>query len=122
LPEVLSQIRELMLLGDPITLYGQLHWFDALRRMNTSAPEHFGSDALLEFFGGLVVSLPQSDVLERIGRSGPIDLVLRLDAALQAFGSLELTSDGTTCTEGPHTTYQVGQISTSSSCCLTRRS
>jgi hypothetical protein len=57
LPEALSQIRELMLLGDPIALYGQLHWFDALRRSNTTAAEHYGSDALNEFFGGLVLSL-----------------------------------------------------------------
>jgi hypothetical protein len=79
-----------MLLGDPVALYGQLQAFDAMRRFNTSAPEHWGSDALIEFFGGLVLSLPRADVIDRIGKTGPPDLIARIDAALQMFGQLEL--------------------------------
>src|SRR5215203_2124207 len=79
-----------MLPGDPVALYGQLHWLDALRRVRTSAAEHFGSDALIEFFGGLVLSLPRTDAIDRIGKSAPIDdLVMRIDTALRMFGQLE---------------------------------
>ena len=58
LPQLLSEISTTALTADPLMLYSSLHVLDAMRRSSLAGSVVFGSDALLEFYGGLVTAMP----------------------------------------------------------------
>jgi hypothetical protein len=101
LPGLLAEISATATTADPLTLFAQLHMFDAMRRASVPGSIGFGTDALLEFYGGLVTAMPEQDILDRLGREFHPGVLYDLDRLLREYGTAEnLTHQGRVLREG----------------------
>jgi hypothetical protein len=89
LPELLEKIRFCALASDPLMLFSRLHTFDAMLRSVLPSPAMFGSDALLEFYGGLVTAMPVEQVLTRLGTDDDPQAFYNLHAAVRDYALAE---------------------------------
>jgi hypothetical protein len=89
LPELLEKITTCALASDPLMLFSRLHAFDAMLRGVLPSPAMFGTDALLEFYGGLVTSMPVGQVLTRLGTDDDPQAFYDLHAALRDYALAE---------------------------------
>lgn len=89
LPELLSEISQAALAADPLMLYSSLHVLDAMRRSSLAGGVVFGSDALVEFYGGLVTALPAEQVLQRLGADIHPQVLFDMDRLLREYGRAE---------------------------------
>ncbi|MFD4640762.1 hypothetical protein ACFWN2_25835 [Lentzea sp. NPDC058436] len=107
--ELISGIRR----SDPIRLYGQLQVLDALRRNEHRGDAIFGSDAAVEFFGGLIAALPREELVALTApRNQPWEdygLVREMDEVLRRFASADITEMMAAAAEGPDRT-EVGFV------------
>lgn len=85
-----AKLNQIICSTDCLRLLGSLHSYDAFRRTHLSGPENFGSDAMLDFFAGLICSQQEVDILEAIDQPFdpsilyPVDSMLRDVANAQA--------------------------------------
>ncbi|OMB93584.1 hypothetical protein A5732_15415 [Mycobacterium colombiense] len=87
--------------SDPLHLYGALHMWDVRARSLLTAPQIHGSDAMLEFFAGLVTSRPESDVVANLrGRFDP-QIVLDAENQLRTIAELQASIDFADAFERP---------------------
>ncbi|MFD6743243.1 hypothetical protein ACWHA6_38210 [Streptomyces anthocyanicus] len=89
LPQLLSEISETALAADPLTLYSSLHVLDAMRRSSLPGSVVFGSDAVVEFYGGLVTAMPVEQVLQRLGADFHPQALFDMDRLLREYGRAE---------------------------------
>jgi hypothetical protein len=89
IPGLLEQIRQRASEADPLAVYSQLQVLDAMRRNVSAGPVGFGSDAMVEFLGGIVTALPVEFVSERIGAKYHPQVLFDLDALLREYGTAE---------------------------------
>jgi hypothetical protein len=87
LPDLLERIQSCAAAADPLMLYSRLQIFDAMRRASGPGPIGFGSDALLEFYGGLVTAMPVELVLNRYGADYHPQALYDLDRLLREYGT-----------------------------------
>ncbi|MGW8775909.1 hypothetical protein [Streptomyces sp. NPDC055794] len=89
LPRLHEEISQTALAADPAMLYSSLHVLDAIRR--SSQPGHvvFGSDAMVEFYGGLVTAMSADQVLQRLGTDFHPQALFDLDRLLREFARAE---------------------------------
>ncbi|MGW5265705.1 hypothetical protein ACWEQG_32425 [Microbispora sp. NPDC004025] len=101
LPSLLAEISTTACLADPLMLYSRLNIFDAMRRATIPGAAGFGSDALLEFYGGLVTAMPVEQVLDRLGAGWDPRTLYKLDRLLREYGTAEsLVYQGQVLREG----------------------
>ncbi|MFI7531443.1 hypothetical protein [Nocardia salmonicida] len=93
LPQRIERVRDLIGKVDAPRVFGALHVLDAMRRATLRGPENFGSDAMLEFFAGLVASFPETQVLERIDKKYDPQHTWAIEAALREIANLQNTID-----------------------------
>jgi len=91
LPELLERIQSCALVSDPLMLFSRLHAFDAMLRGVLPSSAMFGSDAVLEFYGGLVTAIPVEQVLIRLGADDDPQAFYDLHAALRDYALAEHT-------------------------------
>ena len=89
LPQLLSEISTTALTADPLMLYSSLHVLDAMRRSSLAGSVVFGSDALLEFYGGLVTAMPMEQVLQRLGADVHPQVLFDMDRLLREYARAE---------------------------------
>jgi hypothetical protein len=87
LPDLLERIKSCAAAADPLMLYSRLQIIDAMRRTASPGPMGFGSDALLEFYGGLVTAMPVELVLGRYGADYHPQALYDLDGLLREYGA-----------------------------------
>jgi hypothetical protein len=87
LPDLLERIQSCAAAADPLMLYSRLQIIDAMRRTSSPGPIGFGSDALLEFYGGLVTAMPVELVLARYGADYHPQALYDLDRLLREYGA-----------------------------------
>jgi len=87
LPDLLRRIQRCAAAADPLMLYSRLQVLDAMRRASSPGAIGFGSDALLEFYGGLVTAMPVELVLERYGADYHPQRLYDLDRLLREYGT-----------------------------------
>jgi hypothetical protein len=87
LPDLLQRIQRCAAAADPLMLYSRLQVLDAIRRASSPGAIGFGSDALLEFYGGLVTAMPVELVLERNGAGYHPQRLYDLDRLLREYGT-----------------------------------
>jgi hypothetical protein len=87
LPDLLERIESCASAADPLMLYSRLQIIDAMRRTASPGPMGFGSDALLEFYGGLVTAMPVELVLDRYGADYHPQALYDLDGLLREYGA-----------------------------------
>lgn len=110
LPELLQKIYACAIASDPLMLLSRLHAFDAMRRSILPGPTLFGSDALLEFYGGLVTAMPEERVLAQLGTDDDPQALYTLDALLRDYGIAEnLIGQGRALIEGAANTLARAQ-------------
>lgn len=93
LPQRIERVRDLIGRVDAARVFGALHVWDAMRRDSLRGPENFGSDAMLEFFAGLVTSIPEADILDRIDKKFDPQYTWTIDAALREIANLQSRVD-----------------------------
>ncbi len=86
---LLGELNDLLLTTDPVALYAQLHVWDSMRRSATDAYAAFGSDAMLEFLGGLVTAMPADEIASRLGREFHPQLMFDADHLLREFARVQ---------------------------------
>lgn len=94
--EIASSVEELKKTihsADCLRLLGSLHSFDALRRTHLSGPENFGSDAMLDFFAGLICSEDEVDILNAIDQPFDPSLLYPVDSTLRQVANAQATID-----------------------------
>ncbi|MEV0290996.1 hypothetical protein AB0H36_43290 [Kribbella sp. NPDC050820] len=84
-----EELERLALEGDPLRLYSALHVLHAIRRATTDGPDHFGNDAMVEFFGGIVSTLNEVDVLPKLDQLFDPYLVWTIDSRLREHAAQE---------------------------------
>ena len=95
-PEIAQEVKflnETIRSVDSIRLLGSLHSFDALRRTHLSGPENFGSDAMVDFFAGLVCSQQEVDILPTIDEPFDATILYPVDASLRRIANLQAAID-----------------------------
>lgn len=93
LPQRIEHIRDLIGKVDASRVLGALHVLDAMRRDSLRGHENFGSDAMLEFFAGLVTSFSETSILERIDEKFDPQYTWTIDAALRDIANLQNAVD-----------------------------
>jgi hypothetical protein len=89
IPGLLQDIADTALASDPLLLYSRLHVMDAMRRATVPGHIGFGTDALLEFYAGLVTAMPVEEVLDRLGTDNNPQGLYSLDGLLREYGLAE---------------------------------
>ncbi|MFG2267307.1 hypothetical protein [Streptomyces sp. NPDC048720] len=89
LPRLLAEISQTALAADPVMLYSSLHVLDAMRRSSLPGNMTFGSDAMVEFYGGLVTAMPADQVLQRLGADFHPQALFDLDRLLREYARAE---------------------------------
>ncbi|AMT70344.1 hypothetical protein [Mycobacteroides immunogenum] len=79
--------------SDPLHLYGALHMWDVRARSVLSGAQLHGSDALLEFFAGVITSEPEADVTARLRTQFDPQIVLDAENQLRKIGELQASID-----------------------------
>lgn len=88
LPLLLEEIRATAAATDPLLTYSSLTVLTSMRRA-LPGPANFGSDAVLEFYGGLVTGMPVDDVLSRLGTDYHPQVLYDLDRLLREYAIAE---------------------------------
>ncbi|MGV0674830.1 hypothetical protein ABQE62_01385 [Mycolicibacterium fortuitum] len=86
-------LRKMIERSDPLHLYGALHMWDVRARSVLSSAELHGSDALLEFFAGVVTSQPEAEVVARLRSHFDPQIVLDAESQLRRIGELQASID-----------------------------
>ncbi|MCX4538434.1 hypothetical protein OHA79_50910 (plasmid) [Streptomyces sp. NBC_00841] len=89
LPQLLADISEASLAADPLMIYSSMHVLNAISRAVLPARLAFGSDALAEFYGGLVTAMPPEDVLAQLGTEYHPQVLYDVDSLLREYGKAE---------------------------------
>jgi hypothetical protein len=89
----IEALRNMMRGSDPLHLYGALHMWDSCARNVLRGAELHGSDALLEFFAGLVTSQPEADTLANLGMPFDPQIVLDAENQLRTIAELQASID-----------------------------
>lgn len=89
----IDALRAIIARSDPLHLHGALHMWDVRARGVLSGPQLHGSDALLEFFAGLVTSLPEQDAIANLGGSFDPQTVLDAENQLRVIGQAQAAID-----------------------------
>ncbi|WP_328891707.1 hypothetical protein [Streptomyces sp. NBC_00316] len=89
LPQLLADISRASLAADPLVIYSSMHVLNAMSRAVLPARLVFGSDALTEFYGGLVTAMPPDDVLARLGTDYHPQALFDVDSLLREYGKAE---------------------------------
>jgi hypothetical protein len=86
LPGLLDDILACARAADPLLLYSRLIVLSGMRR---AVPGHisFGMDAMLEFYGGLVTSMPPDEVVARVGTEYNPQVLYEMDRLLREYAS-----------------------------------
>ncbi|MER7050278.1 hypothetical protein [Streptomyces jumonjinensis] len=88
-PRLLAEISQTALAADPVMLYSSLHVLDAMRRSHLAGSVMFGSDAMVEFYGGLVTAMTAEQVLQRLGAVFHPQALFDLDRLLREYARSE---------------------------------
>lgn len=86
---LLGELNALLLAVDPVALYSQLHVLDSMRRNAVDANLAFGSDAMLEFLGGLVTAMDPDEITVRLGRDFHPQMLFDADRLLRDLAQAE---------------------------------
>ncbi|MFB8215708.1 hypothetical protein [Streptomyces anulatus] len=89
LPRLLEEISQTALAADPVMLYSSLHVLDAMRRSSQPGHVMFGSDAMVEFYGGLVTAMPADQVIQRLGADYHPQALFDMDRLLREYARAE---------------------------------
>ncbi|MFF0291883.1 hypothetical protein, partial [Streptomyces sp. NPDC005262] len=89
LPQLLADISRASLAADPLMIYSSMYVLNAMSRAMLPARLVFGSDALMEFYGGLVTAMPPDDVLARLGTDRHPQALFDVDSLLRKYGKAE---------------------------------
>lgn len=89
----IESLRSLIGRSDPLHLYGALHMWDVRARSVLSGAELHGSDALLEFFAGVVTSQPEAEIVARLRSQFDPQIVLDAENQLRKIGELQASID-----------------------------
>lgn len=84
LPALLQEIRATAMAANPLLTYSRLTVLTSMRRA-LPGPANFGSDAVLEFYGGLVTEMPVDDVVARLGADYHPQALYDLDRLLREY-------------------------------------
>ena len=122
LPGLLGDILACARAADPLLLYSRLIVLSGMRR---AVPGHisFGMDAMLEFYGGLVTSMPPDKVVARVGTEYNPQVLDEMDRLLREYAVAEnRMQEGQALREGHRIRWSARGICWSSSSGLTGRS
>lgn len=90
-PQLIDDLRVLLLASDPLDVYSRLIVMDAMRRDALSGAENFGSDAAIEFLGGFITSFAEATILPLIGTEYPDQHVFSIEALLREYANAQLS-------------------------------
>ncbi len=88
---ILEELNLLLHEVDSLATLGQLVYLDSRRRNSTTSSESFGSDAVIEFVGGIVTSFNPIEVIANIGKEFNPRKLIEIDKLLREFANLQNT-------------------------------
>lgn len=101
LPDLVEKMRALANDTDPLRLYSSVTHLLQMRR-TAPGPAGFGSDAMAEFFGGLVTAMPVEEVLSRLGTEYDLQALWTLESLLRDYAIAQRRiGEGKLVQEGP---------------------
>jgi hypothetical protein len=89
----IDSLRATIAKSDALRLHGALHMWDVRARHVLSGPQLHGSDALLEFFAGLLTSLPEPKAIANLRRPFDPQTVLDAERQLRIIGQSQAAID-----------------------------